>query len=609
MSDSPHRSAGGQQGGSSWVCGSGSSSVRWPSRSLWHRPPVRAQSCSDGNECTNPDACSDGTCSGAAIPGACDDGNPCTTNDTCVSGTCQGTPNMGATCGMAGCEGTCGPSGICIPDQAKQGQPCTDGLGQCTTNDKCTATFCFGSIVQCPDADSNKCTLDVCNPENGQCITIGGIPPCGECEACDTQSGCFPSNEGAACNDFNECTGSGTCQEGSCQAGAPLPAGTATHTPSTPAATDTVTPTRTGAPATDTPGTPTATRTSAPTNTATVPSTGGIATPTDTPPFPPLTATDTPTVGTATPVDTATEGLTETPTSAPTGIPTGTVTATVTFTPTGIPTGTAEATVTPTAIPTGLPTGTATATVTVTATGIATGTASATVTATRTATPTVPVPATSSATVTHTPLPVVASIIVGSVVGEPGATVSFPVTLESDANIAGAQVDIAYAAAAAVVAKDGAPDCTVNPDIDKNDTSYAFQPSGCTPGEDCTGIRAIVLSLENLDTIPDGARLFSCNVALAADASDTYPLTCSKAGAGNDEGNKVGADCTSGTITVAVPSGATIVVGDVIGAAGQDATLTVSLETELEVAGTRNDVTFPAGVGVVADNGGARPAR
>ena len=147
----------------------------------------------------------------------------------------------------------------------------------------------------------------------------------------------------------------------------------------------------------------------------------------------------------------------------------------------------------------------------------------------------------------------------------------------------------------------------MNPEIEKDATSFAFLPSGCTPGEDCDAVRAIVLSISDLNPIADGARLFTCNVAISATATGDYELTCSNAGAGNTEGDKVGADCTSGTITVAVATQATLVVSDGIGTAGGNATLSVSLETEVLVAGTQNDITFPAGVGVVADNRG-KPA-
>jgi MYXO-CTERM domain-containing protein len=580
--------------------------------------PAHAQSCSDGNECTNPDMCSGGNCSGTPVAGSCDDGNPCTINDTCVSGTCQGTPNVGAVCGMTGCEGMCGPNGICLPDVEKQGQSCTDNLGECTTDDQCVGTVCFGAFKICPDADSNPCTLDVCNFADGQCMTLG-ITPCGQCETCNAEGGCVAANDGADCDDFNECTGTGTCHEGLCTEGVAV--GTPTETPLTPAATNTATVTATetatgGATATSTvtptdTGTPLGTLTDTPTGLATATDTP-IATVTNTPVD---TATDTPTTEIGTPTDTPTGIPTGTATATATGIPTGTATATATFTATGIPTGTVTATVTPTGIPTGtatatatgLPTGTATATVTVTATPTNTTVSgnTATVTATRTSTPTVVIPATSTATSTRTPLPVMASIIVGNAVGAPNTTTSFDVTLDTDAAIAGVQVDIAYPAAAPIAAKeDGKPDCAVNPAIHKDATSFAFLPSDCTPGEDCDAVRAIVLSIADLEPIPDGARLFTCNVAISAEATGEYPLACSNAGAGNTDGDKVGADCTSGTITVAEAMQATIVVSDIVGAPGQNATVTVSLETEVLVASTDNDITYPAGVGVVADNGG-----
>ncbi len=593
--------------------------------------PARAQSCSDGNECTTSDMCSDGSCTGTPVAGSCDDGNPCTVNDTCVSGTCVGTPQAGATCGMAGCEGTCNAAGFCAPDPAKQGMPCTDGLGACTTDDKCTATFCFGALKDCQGNDDNPCNLDICDPSSGECVSLD-VSKCGECQSCNGEGTCIAADEGQDCDDFNQCTGPGTCHDGSCAEG--IAVSTPTETPLTPEATSTSTPTETPS---DTPGGPTATSTVTPTVTETgtplgtltdTPTEAATATATDTV-IP--TVTDTPTIAEATATDTPEDEPTDTPTGiptgtatatdTPTGIPTGTATATATatFTATGIPTGTATATVTPTGIPTGtatatvtptgLPTGTATATVTATSTPTVTGSGNtATVTATRTNTPTVVIPATSTATATRTALPVMASIIVGNAAGLPNTQAVFDVTLETDASIAGVQVDIAYPAAAPIAAtEDGKPDCTVNPDIHKDATSFAFQPSGCTPGEDCTAIRAIVLSIADLDPIPNGSRLFSCTVAVSAEATGTYPLTCSDPGAGDTDGNKVGADCTSGTIVVSEATQATILVSDVIGAAGQDATMTVSLETGVEVAGTQNDVDFPDGVGVVANNLG-KPA-
>ncbi|MGH7785620.1 MAG: MYXO-CTERM sorting domain-containing protein [Candidatus Binatia bacterium] len=536
--------------------------------------PVGAQTCSDGNVCTTSDICTDGTCTGEQVPGPCDDFNPCTINDTCMNGVCAGTPNAGATCGMEGCEGACTAQGFCFPDIEKQMAPCTDALGACTTDDMCLGTICIGAFMVCPDADENKCTPDICNPATGQCQTVP-FSPCGDCETCDQASGeCAPSNPGGACDDFNECTGDGSCDvDGDCLSGGPVTPGEDTPTP-TP--TDDTTATPTGLP------TGTATATATPTPTVDVLPT---ATATDTVEVSTATPTDTTGPDTETPTDTPTENPTDTPTETPTGVPTGTATATATFTPTGIPTGTATATATAT----GVPTGTATATATRT-----TGGPTNTVTVTPTVT------ATRTATATNTALPVVASIIVGSTTGEPGGVANFDVSLETQVDVAGTQNDIAFEPEARIAAKeDSSPDCTVNPAIDKPGSSFAFRPAGCTVGTDCTGIRAIVLSLDNLDPIEDGAVLYTCRVEIAADAEGTAPLTCSNPGAGNSDGERLGADCTDGVVTIAEPGDATLVIADITGIAGATAQLTVSLVTEIDVASTVNQVLLPTGTGVI----------
>ncbi|GBD27202.1 hypothetical protein HRbin30_02546 [bacterium HR30] len=59
----------------------------------------------------------------------------------------------------------------------------------------------------------------------------------------------------------------------------------------------------------------------------------------------------------------------------------------------------------------------------------------------------------------------------------------------------------------------GRPDCTVNPALDKNGSSFGFLPPGCS-GETCTQVRAVIVSLENVDPIPDGAVLYTCRATL-----------------------------------------------------------------------------------------------
>ena len=70
----------------------------------------------------------------------------------------------------------------------------------------------------------------------------------------------------------------------------------------------------------------------------------------------------------------------------------------------------------------------------------------------------------------------------------------------------------------------GTPDCTVNEDIMKS-LSDAFQPPDCE-GDACTAYKAIIISLENTDEIPDGSLLFTCHVQIAADATGTLELAC-----------------------------------------------------------------------------------
>jgi MYXO-CTERM domain-containing protein len=175
-----------------------------------------------------------------------------------------------------------------------------------------------------------------------------------------------------------------------------------------------------------------------------------------------------------------------------------------------------------------------------------------------------------------------AIIHVGSTSGDIGEDgLSFDVTLEipdAGTEVAGTQNDITFSggigAQIQIKAKAGkcsvtratecfvdgdcpegetcrgvAPDCTVNPDIDKTGTSFAFQPSNCQ-GEACTGIRALVLSLANVDPIPDGSVLYSCAVQINSTASGTIPLTCSNPGSSDPAGGALDTTCTNGSVTV-----------------------------------------------------------
>lgn len=293
--------------------------------------PVAAQQCDDFEGCTANDLCSAGMCTGTPINGGgCDDSNPCTINDTCASGRCQGSPAPNGTACGNGC-GQC-VQGACTTDLAKIGQPCDDDFA-CTDNDLCLpGGICFGQYRICPDTDDDVCTLDFCNPISGQCEALG-VPPCPPCQACidagDGNFDCEAGPNGGTCDDFNECTGNGTCQAGECQSGPPVTPGSATSTP-----------TRSATPAqpTSTPAVPTAT--SVPPTSTAVPPTATRVPPTAT--AVPATATAVPPTATSVPPTSTAIPPTATrvpPTSTPVG-----------NTPTVQPTSTAPA-ATPTTVP------------------------------------------------------------------------------------------------------------------------------------------------------------------------------------------------------------------------------------------------------------------
>jgi len=115
----------------------------------------------------------------------------------------------------------------------------------------------------------------------------------------------------------------------------------------------------------------------------------------------------------------------------------------------------------------------------------------------------------------------------------PGTTVEVSATLKTGGGqVAGTQNDFTFATAenrkVTVVRKtNGRPDCTVNPEISKGSTTFAFQPPSCA-AEACTAVRAIVFSSEDVEPIADDATLYTCKVQVAADAPDAvYPLTIS----------------------------------------------------------------------------------
>lgn len=179
-------------------------------------------------------------------------------------------------------------------------------------------------------------------------------------------------------------------------------------------------------------------------------------------------------------------------------------------------------------------------------------TSAATATATPTPIETAVTPTTPTATTSATPTGGAVVLTIGAAIGAAGETVTVPVTLSEGANVAGVQSDIGFPADVPIAARaNGRPDCTVNPAIGKDGASFAFQPPGCTPGAGCTGVRALILSLDNVELIPVGAVLYTCRLTIAATAeTGPYPLRCATAGASDADGNPLATTCTDGGVQV-----------------------------------------------------------
>lgn len=222
------------------------------------------------------------------------------------------------------------------------------------------------------------------------------------------------------------------------------------------------------------------------------------------------------------------------------------------------------------------------------------------------------------------------SLRVGSASGSPGEVVTIDVSLAVAAGdvIAGTQNDIGFGDGVAIVRRaNGRPDCTVNPAIDKAGSSFGFRPPGCS-AETCNAVRALVLSTDNTDPIPDGSVLYSCRVAISPDAASgdrTLALT------GVVLSNPVGGTVApgpgiSGTVSVSngddptptpapaacpaprpAPAGPAVYVDDLNLSSAGDASVDVILATGgAAIAGTQNDIGFGEGV-VIKRRANGRP--
>ena len=211
--------------------------------------------CEDSNACTD-DACNPATGQCLFIPDAtntCSDGDACTQTDACVAGQCMGTNPVLCDDNNACTDDACDTgNGQCVSTN-DDSNTCTDGDG-CSQTDTCQAGQCVGSNpVLCED--SNACTDDACNPETGQCLFIPDASStcsdgnactqtdacvAGQClgsspvvcddgkactdDACDPANGqCVSTNDDSnTCTDGDACTQTDTCQAGQCAGSNPV---------------------------------------------------------------------------------------------------------------------------------------------------------------------------------------------------------------------------------------------------------------------------------------------------------------------------------------------------------------------------------------------------
>ncbi|MGH7789344.1 MAG: hypothetical protein ACRERC_20910 [Candidatus Binatia bacterium] len=206
-----------------------------------------------------------------------------------------------------------------------------------------------------------------------------------------------------------------------------------------------------------------------------------------------------------------------------------------------------------------------------------------------------------------------ATIDIGTASGTAGQSVAVDVTLgTAGARVLAAQNFIAYGRDVYVPARvTGSPDCAVNPAIDKGATSFRFLPLGCDPVTACTGVRAIVLSFENLDPIADGSRLYTCQMVIPPTTPPgDYPLVNDEQLASTDDGIALETSGTDGTVTVDEAGPAVAIhIGDVAATAGSRAAVSVALGvltgTASTVVSTSNEIGFEPETPVAALPAGA----
>lgn len=134
--------------------------------------------------------------------------------------------------------------------------------------------------------------------------------------------------------------------------------------------------------------------------------------------------------------------------------------------------------------------------------------------------------------------------------GPPGGSATLSVELSGRA-VAATRNDLYFEPAARIAAdRTGNPDCSVNPAINKGDSSFGFFPAGCEALDECVGITALIFDEKNVAPIPEDSVLYTCRISIAADAVGTFPITCLDATINPPGGTAVPASCQDGSVRV-----------------------------------------------------------
>jgi hypothetical protein len=149
----------------------------------------------------------------------------------------------------------------------------------------------------------------------------------------------------------------------------------------------------------------------------------------------------------------------------------------------------------------------------------------------------------------------VACLEIAGAAGAPGESVDIAVRLNTaGAQIPGVQNDLYLDRALGFpLTGTGSPACEINPDINKAPSFFNCQQPAA---DGCLATRALVLSLSDVDSIPDGSELYRCPVRIPDDTpAGHYRIGCAYAGASTLEGDPLPIRCQESEIVVVATEG------------------------------------------------------